>query len=101
MLAESCGVRLAADGTEELVVERNVAQRIDVRPHVAAESDRIGGSASSPEGAVAVGLAQAVEERRVARVMGHTDETGLCQVDRTGPFESGLLDCARQSPTDP
>ncbi len=84
MLADARSVRLAAAGigaAEELASERNM------RANVTAESDRLSGSARSPERVIAVGLGQAVEERRVTGMMRHADEIGLCQVNCPGLFD--------------
>ena len=77
-------VRLAADGVGpavELSVQRKVAQSVDVRSDMPAERERIRGRADSVAGGLPVRLVEAVQERRVVRVVGHAGVVRLRQID--------------------
>ena len=69
-------------------VQREVAEGIDMRPHMCPESDEFGGRRSSSfKDHIAVEFRHGAGKWRVSRPVGHARETGLGQVNDPCPHE--------------
>ena len=65
-----------------------MTQRVDMRANMPAEYQRFGGGADTVVGCLPVSLVEAVQERRMIRMVRHARVVRLCQIDDARLLES-------------